>query len=418
MKRRLALLFARRYMRSARSLSVINTTASVSSIATGVAVAAMVVLLSVYNGFESILQGLYTATEADLVIRPTKGKTFDEGLISGEALEAIEGVAAHSAYIQESVVAEYHDREVFATLVGVDDNYPQTVDVGAEGMMKYGEWRLKHGDFRRAVVGCNLDGLFASGYMVQNAATHDPLTILTLRKENISPLLPISALKGAEIRHVGTLSEVATPLADNIFTALDWAQEFLSSEGKISGVTLKIAEGAKAERVQERVQEAVGEGFVVKNRYELNEAVFRATKFEKWSIFFILLLVTIIAGATIISSLVMLVTEKQNDIATLYSVGAKRSFVTRIFRLSGVLIGLRGVVGGIVVGVAVCWAQQHFGLVKMPGGTFLIEDYPVRVLAGDLIGIALAVGTVIWIITNFTISRMIPRGTRPDETRH
>jgi ABC-type lipoprotein release transport system permease subunit len=169
--------------------------------------------------------------------------------------------------------------------------------------------------------------------------------------------------------------------------------------------------------VQERVQESLGEDFVVKSRYELNETIFRATKFEKWSIFFILLLVTIIAGATIIGSLVMLVTEKQNDIATLYSVGAKRSFVSRVFRLSGVLIGLRGVVGGVVVGVAVCWVQQYFGLVKMPGGTFLVEDYPVRILVGDLIGISLAVSAVIWIITNFTISRMVPRGTRPDETR-
>ena len=404
-------------MRSAKSLSVINTTASVSSVATGVAVAAMVILLSVYNGFESILRGIYTATEADLVIKPTRGKTFEEDRISGEALEAIEGVAAHSAYIQESVVVEYHDRELFATLMGVDDNYTRTVDLTAEGMMKYGEWRLKHGDFRRAVVGCNLDGLFASGYMVQNAAAHDPLTILTLRKDNISPLLAISALKGKDIRHVGTLSEEATPLADHIFTSLDWAQEFLSSEGKISGVTIGLVEGADAERVQERVQESLGEDFVVKSRYELNETIFRATKFEKWSIFFILLLVTIIAGATIIGSLVMLVTEKQNDIATLYSVGAKRSFVSRVFRLSGVLIGLRGVVGGVVVGVAVCWAQQYFGLVKMPGGTFLVEDYPVRILVGDLIGISLAVSAVIWIITNFTISRMVPRGTRPDETR-
>lgn len=404
-------------MRSAKSLSVINTTAAVSSIATGVAVAAMVVLMSVYNGFEGLIKELYTSTEADIEIRPTRGKLFEEGAFDREDISAIEGVESLSAYLEESVVVEYHDREMFATLAGVDDNYTEVVDVATEEFMSYGEWRLKHGDFRRAVVGQSLDAIFADGYMVQNAGTHGPLTVLTLRKENISPLLPISALKSKDVRHIGTLSEMATTLTDHIFTSLDWAQEFLSCEGKISGVAIRTAEGHNPERVKERVQEALGEEFTVKSRYELNEGVFRATKFEKWSIFFILLLVTIIAGATIIGSLVMLVTEKQNDIATLYSVGAGRRFVTRIFRLSGVLIGLRGVVGGIVVGIAICLAQQHFGLVKMPGGTFLVEDYPVRILLGDIIGISVAVSAVIWIITNFTISRMIPRGTRPDETR-
>lgn len=418
MKHRLPLLFARRYMRSAKSLSVINTTAGVSSIATGVAVAAMVVLMSVYNGFDNLIQGLYSSTEADLVISPSRGKTFSKEAFDSDAIGAIDGVAAQSAYIQEGVVVEYHSREMFATLVGVDEHYTEVVDVANEELMKYGEWRLTHGDFRRAVVGIGLDGLFASGYMVQNAATHDPLTIHVLRKENISPLLPISALKSEDIRHAGTLSERATTLTNHIFTSLDWAQDFLSSKDEISGVAIKVAEGHDAEEVQKKLQAELGGDFVVKSRYELNEAVFRATKVEKWSIFFILLLVTIIAGATIIGSLVMLVTEKQNDIATLYSVGARRRFVTRVFRLSGVLIGLRGIVGGVVVGVAICLAQQHFGLVKMPGNTFLVENYPVRVLVGDIIGISVAVGAVVWIITNFTISRMIPRGTRPDETRN
>jgi ABC-type lipoprotein release transport system permease subunit len=138
---------------------------------------------------------------------------------------------------------------------------------------------------------------------------------------------------------------------------------------------------------------------------------------EKWGVFFVLLLVTIIAAATIVGSLVMLITEKQNDIATLYSIGARRSFVARIFTLTGLLIGGRGVVGGVVAGVAICAVQIIFGVIKMPGSTFLLENYPVRLAVGDIVGIIVAVMAVAWIITNFTISRMLPRANKPDETR-
>ena len=127
---------------------------------------------------------------------------------------------------------------------------------------------------------------------------------------------------------------------------------------------------------------------------------------------------TIIAAATIIGSLVMLITEKRNDIATLYSMGARRGFVARIFTLSGLLIGGRGVVGGVVGGMLVCGVQIIFGVIKMPGNTFLVEDYPVRIVAGDVVGIIVAVMAVTWIITNFTISRMVPRATKPDEVRN
>lgn len=415
--RHLPLLFAGRYLRSAKSLSVINTTATVSSVAIGVAVAAMVILLSVYNGFDSMLQGLYDTTEADLVITPTRGKTFPIEEFPREEVRATEGVADVAMYIEESVVAEYRGRQLFATLRGVEEDYTKVVGVAEEGMMWYGEWKLTHGDYRRAVVGMDVDYLFGDGYSAKNPTLHDALTLYTPRKENISSLIPMAALNSKKIRHAGTLSERATSLTGHIFTSLDWAQELLSSKGRASHVAVRVAEGTKLNRAKRAVQELLGEEYVVKTRYELNEAVYKATKVEKWGVFFILLLVTIIAGATIIGSLVMLITEKQNDIATLYSMGARRGFVRRVFTLSGVLIGARGVVGGVVLGIVVCGVQQLFGVIKMPGSTFLLENYPVRMEVGDIVGIAAAVMAVTWIITNFTISRMLPRATKPDEER-
>lgn len=412
----LALRIASRFLRSAKSLSVINTTAWVSSVATGVAVAAMVILMSVYNGFDGLLQRLYNTTEADLVVLPAKGKTFALENLDSEAVRATKGVERASAYIEESVMAEYRGRQSFAILRGVDEHYAEVV--GLHEVMWYGEWRLTHGDYRRAVVGRDLDYLFADGYAAKNATLHDALTIHSLRKENISPLLPMSAVRSAKIRHAGTLDGSVTTLSNHIFTSLDWAQKLLGSEGRVSGLAVAVADGERLESVKGRVQDTVGEEFVVKTRYELDEAVYKATRVEKWSIFFILLLVTIIAAATIIGSLVMLITEKKNDIATLYSVGARRDFVARVFTLAGVMIGGRGVAGGVVLGVLVCAVQILFGVVKMPGNTFVVENYPVRVELLDVIGIVVAVMVVTWIITNFTISRMIPRGSKPDETRN
>lgn len=414
--KRLALYIASRFLHSAKSLSVINTTAWVSSVATGVAVAAMVILMSVYNGFDDLLHKLYDTTEADLVITPAVGKVFDAESLPKSDLRRVEGVGAVAFFVEESVMAEYRGRQAFATLRGVDEEYADVV--AAKDMMWYGEWKLTFGDYRRAVVGRDIDYLFADGYSAKNPALHDALTIHSLRKDNISPLLPMSAIKSSRIRHAGTLDGGASTLANHIFTSLDWAQGLLGSEGMISGVAVRAAEGEKLESVKKRLQSVVGEGFVVKTRYELDEAVYKATRVEKWSIFFILLLVTIIAAATIIGSLVMLITEKRGDIATLYSVGARRDFVARVFTLAGVMIGGRGVVGGVVLGVVVCAVQILFGVVEMPGTTFIVENYPVRIAPLDIVGIVVAVMAVTWIITNFTISRMIPRGSKPDETRN
>ncbi len=413
----LSLLFARRYLHSAKSLSVINTTATVSSVAIGVAVAAMVILLSVYNGFDNLVQRIDTTTEADIVVSPAKGRYFAEGAIDTTALSCVEGVEAIAGYIEESVMAEYKGRRLFGTLRGVDEAYTEVVGLADEGMMWYGKWQLSLGNYRRAVVGRGIDDLFADGYSVKNPTLHDPLTLFALRAESISPLLPISALRSKTIRHAGTLSESATSLSGHIFTSLDWAQEFLAKPERLSAIAIRVTKGANLEKVCGDIEELLGEDFVAATRYERNEVTYKATKLEKWGVFFILLLVTIIASATIIGSLVMLIGEKRNDIATLYSIGARRTFVAQIFRLVGGLIGGRGVVGGMALGVAIALVQQIFGPIKMPGNTFLVENYPVAIELGDIVGIAVAVMAVCLLLTQFTINRMIPKATKPDEVR-
>lgn len=413
----LPLLFARRYLRSRKSFSVINTTTTVSSVALGVAVAAMVVLMSVVNGFNSLLNTIHDTTEADLVIAPARGATFPVEELPGEVVESVEGVAACSYYLEESVMAEYDGRQMPATLRGVDEHYTQVVPLADSGMVWYGGWQLVHGERRKAVVGFDLDNLFADGYSVRNAALHGKLSVHALRRENISSLLPISAIRTVEVGHAGTLSDAATELTGHLFVSLNVAEELLSAKGRASAVAIRLSSGAKMARVQKELQGAVGEGFVVENRYQRNEVLYKAMRVEKVAIFTILLLVTLIAAVSVIGSLVMLVIEKRNDTATLYAIGARHSFVQRVFTLEGVLIGLRGAFWGMIGGLAVCFAQMQWGLVKMPGSTFLVENYPVEVHWGDIVVIMVAVVAVNYVITKLTVRRMVPKINKPDETR-
>lgn len=413
----LPLLFARRYLRSRKSFSVINTTTTVSSVALGVAVAAMVVLMSVVNGFNSLLNTIHDTTEADLVITPARGATFPVEELPRGVVESVEGVAACSYYLEESVMAEYDGRQMPATLRGVDEHYTQVVPLADSGMVWYGGWQLVHGERRKAVVGFDLDNLFADGYSVRNAALHGKLSVHALRRENISSLLPISAIRTVEVGHAGTLSDAATELTGHLFVSLDVAEELLSAKSRASAMAIRLIPGAKMARVQKELQRAVGEGFVVENRYQRNEVLYKAMRVEKVAIFTILLLVTLIAAVSVIGSLVMLVIEKRNDTATLYAIGARHSFVREVFTLEGVLIGLRGAFWGMIGGLAVCFAQMQWGLVKMPGSTFLVEDYPVEVRWGDVVVIMVAVLAVNYVITKLTVRRMVPKISKSDETR-
>ena len=416
---KLPLLFASRYLHSKKSLSVINTTATVSSVAIGVAVAAMVILMSVYNGFDTLLRQMYDTVEPDLTITPARGKTFKADAYDWDSLGEIDGVGAYSLVLRESVMAEYKGRQMYATLCGVDDNYPEVVPLASDDQLWYGSWQLKHGQVRKAVVGRTIDELFADGYSVKNTAFHERLTLHALRRENFSPLLPMGAIKSYKVRHAGTLNDDASrDLTNTVFVSIDVAQELLTAPERASEVVIRLAEGGKLKRVQRDLDEQLGDEWVVQNRYELNDSLYMAMRYEKWSIFFILLLVTLIAAVSIVGSLMMLIIEKKGDIATLYAIGAKRSLVRQIFSTEGVLIGARGVVGGLVLGLAVCVAQMEWGLIRMPGSTFIIDFYPVEIRPLDIGGILLSVALVTIVITNLTVSSMIPRKAKANETRN
>lgn len=397
---RLTLLFARRYLFSAKSHSVINVISAVSVVAVGVPVAAMIILMSVFNGFAGLVDGMQSAFDADLEVRPREGKTFVIDSLPANSLRTIEGVRAVSFALEQSALAEYGGRQVVVTVRGVDDALSEVLPI--EEHISSGEFELRLGEIEQACVGSTI----AYQLGVRNFLD-TPLNLYSPRRGEISTLLPIDAYTHRSTSPSGTFS-ISGDVDDNyILTTIELAQSLFDYDGRASQLLIGVRDGASLERTRKAVQEAVGEEFRVVTRLEQQAALYRIMKYEKWGIFFISLLVLIIASFSIVGSLAMLIIDKRDNIATLRAVGAQTKFVRSVFTGQGALIGVLGAAIGLVLGVGICWAQQHFGLIEMPGTTFVIRYYPVEMKLTDILLIIAAMAAVTTVITQLTVRTMI-----------
>lgn len=405
---RLASLFARRYFASRNSLSVINIIAKVSVFAVGVPVAAMVILLSVFNGFDGLVRSMYNVFDPDLMVVPAEGKTFETAAVE-ERVASVEGVAAYSFVLEESVLFEYRGRQAAGRLRGVDDRYGLVVPV--QGTISHGEYELRYGDMEQAVVGQGI--AYVLGV---RTALYDPLHIYAARRGDYSPLLPIDGYSRGSLFPEGIFRLDAETDGTYVFCTLEFAQQLLDYEGRASAVAVRT-EG-RPEAVRKELSEALGDEFRVLTRYEQKASMYRILKVEKLGIFIISLFVLVIASFSIVGSLVMLILDKKEDIRILFTMGADVRFVRRIFVSEGMLIGAMGTAGGLCVGLAFAWAQQRFGFIKMGAASFLVDAYPVAVQGADLVAIAVTALTVTWLINRLTVARMIPRTAIRCNIRH
>lgn len=400
---RLSSLFARRYMSSRNSLSVINIISRVSIFAVGVPVAAMVVLLSVFNGFDGLVKKMYGDFDPDIMVVPTHGKTFDTEAVNAKMLKA-EGVEAYSCILEESVLLEYRGRQAAAKLRGVDDSYQEVIPVNET--LVYGDYELLFGDMQQAVVGQGL--AYDLGV---RTALYDQIYVYTARRGEYSSLLPIDNYNVDGVFPAGIFALDTDTDGSYIFTTLDFARTLLDYEGKASGIAVKVALGVRAENVKKKLAASLGEEFQVLDRHQQKASMYRILQLEKLGIFFISFMVLVIASFSIVGSVVMLILDKKQDIRILYTMGADVRFVRKVFCGEGMLISMAGIAGGLVVGLAVALVQQHLGLVKIGAASFIVDAYPVLVKWTDLVVIAVTAFVVTWIINKFTVSRMISRSS-------
>ncbi len=349
-------------------------------VAVGIPVAAMVILMAVFSGFDELIRQMYRDFDPDFLVRPAEGKVFDVVALDAEKIGALEEVKGVSFVLEDSAVLEYYGRQTTATILGVD-----TLSAGA-------------------IVGQGI----AYELGIRQGFT-EQLKFYAPRRGSYSALLPLSSFSAAEAPVTGVFVLDAETDGEYVIVPLEFAQGLFDYEKRASGLAVRLETGAGEKRLKAEVANIAGEDFQVLTREEQKASMYRIMKLEKWGIFFIGLLVLLIASFSIVGSLIMLIIDKRAGIDTLEAMGASTGMVRSVFVRQGMMIGAIGALGGLVLGVLVCGAQQIFGLVPMPGGTFLIESYPVRMRIEDIAVICVAFVAVVWIITTFTVRATIKK---------
>ncbi len=401
----LSSFIARRYLFSRKSHSVINRVSAVSAATVAIPVMAMVVLLSVFNGFDALIRSMYHHFDPPVLIVPAEGKVFDINELDTAAIHALPEVEALSFTLQQTALFEYRGRQAIGTMRGVDSLYPRVVPIGE--MVVQGSYELRFGDVEQALVGQGMAHTLSI-----NPALVEPIHIYEPRRGRGPAILPIDLYRSREAFPAGIFALDGETDSEYVLVSIELARSLLEyGPGIASSVAVGIEEGADENRVRDAVAGASGERFRVMTRLQQKQELYRIMQYEKWGIYFIILLVLVIASFSIIGSLVLIILDKRRDTATLSALGADLPLIRRIFVREGVLISGLGMIAGLVLGIAVCLLQQRFGWIRMAGTSFLVDAYPVQIRWTDIAGVILSVSAVDWIIARLTVGTMIRRLT-------
>ena len=392
---------ARRYLFSKAHRNVINIISAVSAVAIGIGCMALIVILSVYNGFDQIVESAYNSYIPDYVIEPAKGKTIDVSkdnrIVTGLSGLSAAGEHVQSFYVlEETVYVQYDVVQSIAKIKGVDTSYFSLKRF--ESNLVEGELAVSFGEVPRAVVEENL----AASLMLRPQFS-TPLEIyLPSRTEDISLMMPQSSLMSEEIRPAGIISMSSADDRGTIFIPQDIARSLMEyGEKECSRIEIFIDGESSARSVKKSVidelRKNLGDDYTVKDRYQQNETIYKMMRAEKFAIYMILLFVVIVISVNILASLSMLIIEKKEDIETYKALGMTTGTIRRSFVLHGWLICMEGAVIGIVVGLILCWIQHQFHLIPLPGN-FVINHYPVVVKLSDVLLTLLSVAVIGYIM--------------------
>ncbi len=376
----LAPFIARRYFFSRKSQRVINIISLISIVGVAIGTAALIIVLSVFNGFEGLIKELYNSFDSDLRITINEGKSFTDQEVKLDELKKIAGVKYVVNVIEDNVLVKYRDKQVTATIKGVSDNYIKAT--GIDSMMTDGRFVLENGDTDFAVVG----GAIAYNLQMSMNDLFSQLEIYAPRRTATSFTNPEEAFNKRYVSPSGIFAIQQEFDSKYIIVPLRFANEIFEYNNQLSAIEIASQPGTDVDELQTKVENILGNKFVVKNRYQQHELIYRIMKSEKWAVFLILTFILVVAAFNVISSLTMLVIDKKKDIAILQSFGTDVNLLRRIFLYDGLLITFTGALIGLLIGFLICLLQQKFGLVQLGNaGSFVIDAYPVRMMLFDFI---------------------------------
>ena len=399
----LPLFIARRYLFAKKSHNVINIISAISAVGMAIGTAALIIILSIYNGFDELVKSTLSNVEPDILITPAKGKVF---VPEGEAFDRIKDnplVGEYNLILQENVFVDYDGHQGIAKAKGVDRAFEE--DSPLAGHITNGEFSLHKGQLPQMVVGAGLAyKMGMNPAFLASAELYFPI-----RDRNFSLANPAASIETVRMRPSGIFSVNQQIDNDLIILPIEQMRKLLGYEEEVSGVELRLVEGSTAKDLRSAIkdiQKELGPDFKVLDRFRQNTSLYKMMRYEKAAIYLILIFVIIIIALNIFGSITMLIIEKKDDIETYRSLGATDQMLRRTFTLEGWLISLLGLAAGLVVGIGFSLAQQHFGFIKMPG-SFLVNAYPVILQWQDVLATIAGVALIGYIIALLPVRRNI-----------
>jgi len=379
-------LFAWRYFKAKKSVNAINIISWVSIIAIVVGTTALILVLSVFNGFEDLVKSLYSSFYTDLKITSVSGKTMSISAEQLQRLKSVSGIKNYSLVAEEKALVQNGDFQSVMTLKGVDDHYRYVTGL-ADHIVK-GEYDLGSEEVPKLILGAGVEGALG----IQADRNIFVLNIYLPRKSNTEQL---NSLEDISVDSIRTSSAFMIQQDfDNKYgiTNIDFVKHALKmGPDEYSGVEIILDKPSLAKDTKKRVKALLGDSYRVQTLYEQNQSLYGVMNLERWVIYGVLCLILVVAAFNMIGALTMLVLDKQKDINVLHALGSTRNFIQKIFLSEGLLLALIGTVAGMVLALVIALLQINFHLIPLQGGSFLINYFPVKLRLADFL---LVSGTV------------------------
>lgn len=399
---------AKRYLFAKKSHNIINIISLISLFGVAIGVAALVIVLSIFNGFDSLIKNMFSTFDAEIKVCLVEGKTFSVNQPEFDKLKKLEGVAVFVEVLEENAVFKCDEKQFIGMIKGVSKNYPDLT--GIDSMIIDGGFELWKANQPHAIMGqgvaLNLDARISQFY---------PLTIYVPKRGKLTSLSPEQSLTIKGIMISGVFAIEAEFDSKYVIVPIEFTRELLNYSDEVTAIELKAKEGVNIDNLQQQVKDLLGAKYKVLNRYQQNESLFRTMKSEKLAIGLILSLILVIASFNIIGSLSMLIIDKRNDVETLKSMGADNELIQKIFMAEGMLISMGGTIIGTGFGLIICWLQESFGFLKLQGGTFIIDAYPVDIKIFDVSIVLLVVIVIGFLAARFPVRIITKRILNVDD---
>lgn len=371
---RLSFFIAQRYLFSKKKQNAINIISAISVVGVTIGTTALIVVMSVFNGMDLLLQKSTDSFTPDLIISPSSGKFIHFDSTIYHLLDNTPSIASYDNIIEEKALVKYGDKPIPVIVKGVDENY--AANTHFETNILEGDFQLKSTDGYKAVIGYGIAAELGIGL---NFVT--PMIFYYPDKNAGNN---VAALNSGYLYPAAFFASQQDIEGQYIITDIDFARELFNTDNKISKIEIKLKDPSLLEETKSALLRDIGNQYRVRDKYELNKAFYAMMKSEKLAVFMIMLFILLIASFNIIGSISMLILDKKEDLATYRAMGMNTRSIISVFKTEGNLITLTGALFGLILGIGICLIQEKFGLITLGDGSYIIDAYPVKLVFEDI----------------------------------